>query len=110
MKSCVKMINTAGSGQLFSTFSVTLLLQPEDAKEPIMLRDVLIVPGLRRALISVAALSDYGHSALFTKTECDLLIDGKMCCAIERVGDLYSFPVSAFIDGSAQVEASLLHR
>ena len=69
MVRCVKVINTAGSGRLFSTHSATLILRPDGASEGLLLTDVLLVGGLRRMLASVSCLVDDGHNCLFTKLE-----------------------------------------
>ncbi len=107
MTRCIKQINTAGSGSLQSTHSVTLLLRPEGANEVIPLHNVLLVPGLRRMLASVPCLTDDGRDCLFTKNEVHILHNGKKYLTLPRDDKLYTFPITAFIDGSEGVQANL---
>jgi transposase InsO family protein len=107
MVRCVKQINTAGSGSLESTHSVTLLLSPEGAMETIPLHNVLLVPGLRRMLLSVPCLTDEGRDCLFTKHEFHLLYEGKRHLSLPRSQSLFTFPSTDFVNGSDAVEANL---
>ena len=100
MTRCIKQINTAGSGSLQSTYSVTLLLRPKGANEVIPLHNVLLVPGLRRMLASVPCLTDDGRDCLFTKSEVHILHNRKKYLTLPREDKLYTFPITAFIDGS----------
>jgi hypothetical protein len=104
LRNCFISVDTAGhQAPLIAKKMGDFIISDPQFSEPIILRGVLLVNGLRRPLISIASLATEGYVVIFSGTGCTFLTPtaNKPCLRLDRqteqgLAPLYEFDVSYF--------------